>query len=269
MRALFFCVLLLAQLMVATPVLAQVWPRLPLKDGKVLLSARMHSADDAGVWLLYPPDQAVYVKEEDLPDIMKAAALPQIRAAKIRVQNGQPAVLPRTQWSTIQTRRGEVLHNVKMVGVREGGIEVQVGANRTGFYIDGADMPAWLVPDVISFVQEEQRRMKAVREAVDERTYDGLNPKRWGDGTGRLTVKGQTVTVLELLEETPVEIKVKLSGGVAVFRMADLSPDAQTDFGYDPALEKKWPNLTEHEKAVEKAAWFERRRKKWEAAKAR
>jgi hypothetical protein len=240
---------------------------LPLKDGVVLLSARLHSADAEGIWLRYPPDRAVYVKEDDLPESIQEVAMARIREARARVEKGWPAVPPRREWDSITTKQGEVLQNVKMVGVKEAGIVVQAGSSGAVVYIDGSDMPAWLVPDVIYWVQEEQKRSKAVKEAVANGTYKGMDAKLWGDGSGRLTVKGRTVQVLELLEESPVEIKVKLSGGVARFALADLEPGDQAAFGFEPALVARWPALSEVEKAREQAAWFERRRPKHEAAK--
>jgi hypothetical protein len=137
---------------------------------------------------------------------------------------------------------------------------VEAGVSGKGIYIDGSDMPGWLVPDVIYWVQEEQKRAKGIRDAVADGSYKGMEARLWGDGSGRLTVKGRTVEVLELLEESPVEIKVRLSGGVARIPMADLAPNEQAYFGYEAGLAAKWEQLTDEQKVVEQAAWFERRR---------
>jgi hypothetical protein len=152
--------------------------------------------------------------------------------------------------------------------------------------VDWSDLPEALKVSLLpgyekarkARVSEERREAREVSvakaKAKAEAKASALERKRaigtyrselYGPAVGKLVVRDRTFETSQLVEETPVAIKVTLNDGIASIPMSELSLDDQKRFGYEPELAARWNALTEEEKAREQAAWFERRRLKREA----
>jgi hypothetical protein len=152
--------------------------------------------------------------------------------------------------------------------------------------VDWSDLPEALKVSLLpayekarkARVSEERREAREVSvakaKAKAEAKASALERKRametyrrdlYGPAIGKLVVGDRTFETSQLVEETPVAIKVTLADGVASIPMSALSLEDQKRFGYEPELAARWNALTAEQKVREQAAWFERRRLKQEA----
>jgi hypothetical protein len=168
-------------------------------------------------------------------------------------------------WPTIVTKKGREIRRPALAEVTDAGAWVVDGTTKERVYVDGRDMPDWLVAELKEKVQEERRKKEERIAAAARGEYQRKNDEKklpWGDGKGTLRVGPKTLTVTSLMEETPVGIKVLHSGGVAWVGFEEMDAETRAAFGYEPALAAKWASLSAAEKAREQAAWFERRKAK-------
>jgi hypothetical protein len=119
---------------------------------------------------------------------------------------------------------------------------------------------------VAKAIAKEKAKAEAKATALErQRAMETYRRELYGPAMGKLVVGDRIFETSQLVEETPVAIKVTLKDGVASIPMSELSLDDQKRFGYEPELAARWNALTAEEKAREQAAWFERRRLKREA----
>ena len=176
---------------------------------------------------------------------------------------GLTGTLEAQTWKVIQTKKGKEIRRPTLLRATDTGIWVIYGQSQEQVFLDGVDMPDWLVEEVKPLVFEERRKAAERIAAAAKGEYQDPNDKRklpWGDGKGKLVVKGREYQVTSLMEESPMGIKVLHSGGVATLLFADMDEATRESFGFDPELAKRWETLDEKAKKVESAAWFERRK---------
>jgi hypothetical protein len=173
-------------------------------------------------------------------------------------------------WKLIETKGGRQIRRPSLSRVTDTGIWVIDGHSKEQVFLDGTQMPDWLVAEVKPLVMEERRKMAERVAAAERGEYQGPAEKNqlpWGDGSGQLKVGGKVYQVTALIEETPIGLKVLHSGGVVFAPFAEMDEETREAFGFEEGLAKRWTTLDDKAKAVESAAWFERRRAKKAAAK--
>lgn len=166
-------------------------------------------------------------------------------------------------WPTIVSKKGREIRRPALAEVTDSGAWVVDGTTKERIYLDGRDMPEWLVTELKDKVQEERRKKQERISAAERGEFQRKNDEKklpWGDGRGSLIVGSKTLTVTSLMEETPIGIKVLHSGGVAWVGFEEMDKATREAFGYDAELAARWANLSPEEKAREQAAWFERRK---------
>lgn len=115
-------------------------------------------------------------------------------------------------------------------------------------------------------IAKAKAKAQAKASALEKkRAMESYRRELYGPAMGKLVVGDRTFETSQLVEETPVAIKVTLADGVASIPMSALSLEDQKRFGYEPELAARWNALTAEQKVREQAAWFERRRLKQEA----
>jgi hypothetical protein len=168
-------------------------------------------------------------------------------------------------WPTIVTKKGREIRRPALAEVTDAGAWVVDGTTKERVYVDGRDMPEWLVAELKDRVHEERRKKEERIAAAARGEFVRKNDEKklpWGDGKGTLRAGGKTLTVTSLMEETPVGIKVLHSGGVAWVGFEEMDAETRAAFGYEPDLAARWAQLSPADKAREQAAWFERRKAK-------
>jgi len=166
-------------------------------------------------------------------------------------------------WPTIVTKKGREIRRPALASVTDTGAWVVDGTTKERVFLDGRDMPDWLVAELKEKVQEERRQRQQRIDAAARGEFQRKNDEKklpWGDGKGTLVAGSKTLTVTSLMEETPIGIKVLHSGGVTWVGFEEMDAATRAAFGYDAELAARWQKLSAEEKAREQAAWFERRK---------
>ncbi|MCB1227825.1 MAG: hypothetical protein KDK99_18555 [Verrucomicrobiales bacterium] len=160
-------------------------------------------------------------------------------------------------WARIVTKGNQVLEQVELISVEENGIWVFDRRQSQRVFLAGSKMPDWLVEEMKPAVQEVRRQKQAERERMNRDETEGKAlPAGLG---GWLYVFDKWFKVEQVVDENPLEIRIRTPEGPKIFRLQFLTPEAQKRWAYDPKLAEAWKTMSEAERAKVKVEWLVRK----------